>query len=65
MSEALYLCEQHQILDVVVITADVEHGDLIEKQLRGIVMRLKSDADAAYIQWELSHLFPDKTQPVQ
>lgn len=58
MSEVLFLCEQHQI-DAVVITAEVEHGELIEKQLRGIVMRLKPNADAAYVQWELSR--PTKT----
>lgn len=29
------------MIDVVIITADVEHGEMTEKQLRGIVMRLK------------------------
>ena len=56
VSEVLYLCEQHKI-DVTVIAAEVDQGELIEKQFRGIVMRLKPDADAAYIHWELSQLF--------
>ncbi len=62
VSEVLYLCEQH--IDVVIIRADVEHGEMIEKQLRGIVMRLKPHADATAVQWELSHLFPASTSTI-
>ena len=57
ISEVLFLCEQHPV-DVVVIAAEVEHGELIEKQLRGVVMRLDMSADAAYVDWEVSQLFP-------
>ena len=64
VSEVLYLCEQHTI-DVVIITADVEHGKMIEKQLRGIVMRLKPEADTMAVQWELSQLFPASTGTIQ
>ena len=64
ISEVLFLCEQHKV-DAVVIAAEVEHGELIEKQLRGTVMRLKSNADAAYLDWELSQLFPKKDITIQ
>jgi hypothetical protein len=46
VSEVLFLCEQHSI-DAVIIAPEVEHGEIVEKQLRGTVMRLKSNADAA------------------
>jgi predicted GTPase len=64
ISEVLFLCEQHRV-DAVIIAADVEGGELIEKQLRGTVMRLKSNADAAYLDWELSQLFPKKDITIQ
>ena len=64
VSEVLFLCEQHRV-DAVIIAAEVEGGELIEKQLRGTVMRLKSNADAAYVDWELSQLFPKKDIPIQ
>ena len=57
VSEVLFLCEQHKV-DAVVIAHDVEHGDVIEKQLRGIVMRLEKSANATYVDSELSNLFP-------
>jgi hypothetical protein len=38
---------------------------MIEKQLRGIVMRLKPHADAAVVHWELSQLFPASTGTIQ
>jgi AmiR/NasT family two-component response regulator len=50
VSEVPFLCEQHKV-DVVVIATEVENDELIEKQLRGTVMRLKSNADAAYVDW--------------
>lgn len=59
MSEVLFLCEQHGV-DLVIIAAEVEDGEMIEKGLRGTVFRLKPDADAAYVQWELSQCFPNK-----
>ena len=52
-------------MDAVIIAAEVEGGEVIEKQLRGTVMRLKSNADAAYVDWELSQLFPDKDVRIQ
>jgi AmiR/NasT family two-component response regulator len=59
VSEVLFLCEQHRV-DAVVIAFEVEHGEMIEKQLRGTVMRLGRNANAAYVDWELSQLFPKK-----
>jgi len=60
----LFLCEQHSI-DAVVIAPEVEHGELIEKQLRRTAMCLKSNADAAYVDWELSKLFPKRGARIQ
>ena len=64
VSEVLFLCEQHSI-DAVLIAAELEHGELIEKQLRGVVMRLDKTADAAYVDWELSQLFPSQDVTIQ
>ena len=64
LSEVLFLYEQHPI-DAVVIVTEVEHGELIEKQLRGVVMRLDKTADAAYVDWELSQLFPKNDMTIQ
>jgi len=64
VSEVLFLSEQHRV-DAVIIAAEVEGGELIEKQLRGTVMRLKSNADAAYVDWELAQLFGKKDVRIQ
>lgn len=48
VSEVLFLCEQHDI-DTIIIGADVEQWEMIEKQLRGIVMRVQKNVDAAYL----------------
>ena len=64
LSEVLYLQEREKI-DAVIIGADVEEAEEKERQLRGIVMRLKPDATAAYVQWELSLLFPNIQQVIQ
>jgi hypothetical protein len=40
-------------------------GEIIEKQLRGTVMRLKSNANAAYVDWELAQLFSKKDVRIQ
>jgi hypothetical protein len=64
LSEVLFLSEQHRV-DAVIIAAEVEGGELIEKQLRGTVMRLKSNADAAYVDWELAQLFGKKDVRIQ
>src|SRR4051812_31455247 len=63
LSEVLYL-QEHDTIDAVIIGADVEQAEEKERQLRGIVMRLKPDATAAYVQWELSLMFPETPQPV-
>ena len=63
-SEVLFLCEQHSV-DAVLIAAEVEQGEFFEKQLRGIVMRLEKTADAAYVDWELSQLFPKSDVTIQ
>jgi hypothetical protein len=52
VSEVLFLCEQHQV-DVVIIAADVEDGEMIEKGLRGTVFRLKPNGDGKDAEWEL------------
>ena len=59
-----FLCEQHRV-DAIVIAAEIESGELIEKQLRGTVMRLKPNTDAAYVDWDLSQLFPKKNITIQ
>jgi len=64
VSDVLFLCEQHSI-DVVIIAAEVEDAEMIEKGLRGTVFRLKPNADAAYVEWELSRWFPNRTSTVQ
>src|SRR5438105_1225427 len=50
IGEVLFLCEQHSV-DLVVIAAEVEHGELIERELRGVVMRLDKRADAGVCGW--------------
>jgi hypothetical protein len=41
------------------------NGELIEKQLGGVVMRLDKSADAAYVDWEVSQLFPKNDVTIQ
>ena len=57
LSEVLYL-QEHESIDVVIIGADVEEAEAKENQLGGTIMRLKPAATVAYVQWELSLLFP-------
>jgi hypothetical protein len=64
VSEVLRLCEQEDV-DVVVIGADVEGPDLIEVQMRRITLRLKPEATAKDVVWELSQLFPQAGSAVQ
>ena len=64
LSEVLFLCEQHSV-DAVIIAHDVEHSEAIERQLRGIVMRLEKSANATYIDTELSNLFPGRMPRIQ
>lgn len=57
VSEVLHLCETQNI-DVIVIGADVEEPDVVEAQMRHITLRLKPEATAKDVVWELSQLFP-------
>ena len=60
VSEVHHLCE-HERIDAVVIGADREDPDVIEVQLRLTTLRLKPEATAKDIVWELSQLFPDRS----
>ena len=64
VSEVLHLCE-HEKIDAVVIGADVQDPDLIEVQLRQTTIKLKPEATARELVWELTLLFPDKSVPIQ
>lgn len=64
LSEVLYL-QEHESIDAVIIGADVDEAEEKARQLRGMVMRLKPDATAAYVQWELSLLFSNIPSTVQ
>jgi hypothetical protein len=64
VSEALYICEQ-QWVDVVVIAPDVEDADVVETHLRHFTIRLKPEATAKELIWELSNLFPGQTTTIQ
>jgi hypothetical protein len=64
VSEALYLCEQHWI-DAVVIAAEVEDADVVETHLRHFTIRMKPEATAKELIWELFQLFPNKAATIQ
>ena len=64
VSEVLYLFEHHKI-DAVVIASDVEEPDLIEAQLRCICLKLKPNATAKDVIWEIVSLFGKQSQTVQ
>lgn len=64
VSEALYLCETENV-DAIVIGADVEDPDVVEAQMRRITIKLKPEATAKELIWELAQLFPDKAATVQ
>jgi hypothetical protein len=59
VSEAIYLCE-HRRVDVIVIASDID-DEMVEAQLHHLTIRLKPEASAKELIWELSNLFPDKT----
>ena len=63
VSEAIYLCERKRV-DVIVIAPDID-DDMVEAQLHYLTIRLKPEATAKDLIWELSRLFPDKTMTVQ
>jgi hypothetical protein len=64
VSEALYICEQ-QWIDAVVIAAEVEDADVVETHLRHFTIRMKPQATAKELIWELSNLFPTKPVRIQ
>jgi len=64
VAEVLHLCETEDV-DVVVIAPDVEDADMIEAQMRRMTIKLKSEATAKELVWQLFQLFPDKTARVQ
>jgi hypothetical protein len=64
VSEVLYLCEHYKI-DGVVIAADVEEPDIIEAQMRHITLKLKPNATAKDVMWELENLFGKQSPTVQ
>lgn len=64
VSEALYLCETENV-DAIVIGADVDDPEVVEAQMRRITIKLKPEATAKELIWELSQLFPDRTTTVQ
>lgn len=57
MSEALYFCKTENV-DAIVIAADVEDPDVVEAQMRRITIKLKPEATAKELIWELARLFP-------
>ena len=59
VSEAIYLCE-HKRVDVIVIAPDID-DDMVVAQLRSITIKLKPEATAKDLIWELANLFPGKT----
>ena len=59
VSEAIYLCE-HKHVDVIVIAPDID-DDMVVAQLRSITIKLKPEATAKDLIWELANLFPGKT----
>ena len=61
-AQALYLCE-HERIDVIVIAPEME--DFTEAQLRYTTIRLKPEATAKELIWELLNLFPDKPVSIQ
>jgi len=64
VTEALYLCE-HQRIDVIVIAGDIEDQDFAEAQVHYMTIRLKPEATAKQLVWELTQLFPASTETVQ
>jgi hypothetical protein len=64
VSEVLYICEQ-QWVDAVVIAPEVEDADVVEAHLRHFTIRLKPEASAKDLIWELSQLFPNQSATIQ
>jgi hypothetical protein len=64
VSEVLFVCETEPV-DAIVIAADVEDPDVVEAQMRRITLRLKPEAMARDVIWELSQLFPPTSAVIQ
>ena len=64
LSEVQYL-QEHEAIDAVVIDSAVGEAEQKARQLRGTVLTLKPEATSAYVQWELSLLFPNGNCSVQ
>ena len=64
ISEVLYL-QEHENIDAVVIDSTVEEVEEKARQLRGTILRLQPEATSAYVQWELSLLFPNGNGSIQ
>jgi len=56
---------EHNQVDVVIIGADVEEQDMVEIQLRRTTIKLKPNATAKNILWELSNLFGTGQEVIQ
>lgn len=64
VSEILHLCETEDI-DAIFIGPDVEEPDLEGVQMRIVTLRLKPEATAKDVVWELSQLLPKKDGAIQ
>lgn len=63
-SEVLHVCEHHNI-SAVLIGPEIDHPALSEIQEHHMTLRLKPEASAKDVLWELSHLFPAALPQVQ
>jgi hypothetical protein len=64
VSEVLYLCE-HNLIDAILIAADVEDPDLVEAQVRHMTLKLKPGATVKDVIWELQCLFREWDSSMQ
>lgn len=56
-SEVFHLTEQHDV-DIILITPEYDHPALPEIQRHHTTMKLKADAKAADVIWEISNICP-------
>jgi hypothetical protein len=61
VSEVLYLCE-HEVIDIVVIAAEVTDPEIKELKARRITLQLGPDTEISALLWELGQLFPNGGQ---
>jgi hypothetical protein len=64
VSEVLHL-QEHEDIDVVLISAEVKRAVEKEQLLRGMILRLQPNATQAQVEWTLSLLFPDSGSALQ